>query len=96
VVARCNVCGIEGRLTEDHAPPKSCASIKDIEVQNLHDRLSTSGEKSNRPRRFQAGVCFRSLCKRCNTLLGHDYDPALAYFCSQVRGLATNTLHLSM
>jgi hypothetical protein len=94
LIGQCNICGEEGPLTDDHTPPKSCSSIRDIEVRSLHDKLSDGGEESHRPRRFQAGVSFRSLCERCNTLLGSQYDPALADFCLQVRSLANSTLHL--
>lgn len=94
LTGRCNICGNDGPLTEDHAPPKSCSSIKSIEVRSLHDKLSADGEESQRPRHFQAGIAFRSLCKRCNGLLGSQYDPALADFCLKVRSLANGTLHL--
>jgi hypothetical protein len=42
----------------------------------------------------QAGPYFRSLCSRCNLLLGINYDPALADFCLQVRALANRVLAL--
>lgn len=90
----CNICGQFGRLTEDHVPPKSCRGIRDAEIRCLRDKLSKSGENSYSPRRVQAGPYFRTLCSRCNNLLGSKYDPALADFCRQVRTLATSGLEL--
>lgn len=66
-----------------------------MELRNLRDRISSGGEKWELPRRFQAGVSFRSLCRRCNTeLLGAAYDPALGEFSAQVRALANSPLAL--
>jgi len=91
---RCNICGDERPLTEDHTPPKSCGLVNQMELQSLHDKVVASGERWHQPRRFQAGVSFRSLCARCNNLLGAQYDPALADLCRQVRDLANTTLYL--
>lgn len=66
-----------------------------MELRNLRDRISVGDEKWEQPRRFQAGVAFRSLCRRCNTdLLGAIYDPALGEFSTQVRALADSPLSL--
>jgi hypothetical protein len=92
---KCNICGDIGPLTEDHTPPKSCLGITGAELHSLHDTLSNDGrDKWNLPRRFQGGVHFRTLCSRCNNLLGTDYDPALAEMCSQVRTFSQSTLQL--
>jgi hypothetical protein len=91
---QCNVCGEIGKLTEDHTPPKSCRGLADAELNSLHDKLSAVGERWHAPRRFQAGVCYRTLCERCNGLLGTNYDPALAAMCAQVRGIAGSSLVL--
>jgi hypothetical protein len=91
---QCNLCGEIGRLTEDHTPPKSCRGLAAAELSSLHDKLSAVGERWHAPRQFQAGVCYRTLCARCNGLLGTDYDPALAEMCSQVRSVAGSSLVL--
>ena len=60
-----------------------------MELNSLRDKISSNGEKWDKPRHFQAGVTYRSLCKRCNSeLLGSKYDPALGNFSAQVRSLA--------
>jgi hypothetical protein len=91
---QCNICGIFGKLTEDHTPPKSCGGITAAELRSLHDKLAAEGEQSSAPRHFQGGVCYRTLCGRCNGLLGTDYDPALASMCAQVREIAKSSLRL--
>jgi hypothetical protein len=91
----CNICGENGPLTEDHTPPKSCRGIAAAELQSLHARLSFEEHRTTAPRRFQGGVHFRTLCARCNELLGRRCDPALARFGDQVRTIAnSSSLHL--
>jgi hypothetical protein len=94
LVGRCNICDKVRPLTDDHTPPKGCGKTTLIEVHSLHDKLSASEERSELPRRFQAGISFRSLCQDCNNLLGGKYDPALAEMCSQVRNIVNGILRL--
>ena len=89
----CNICGEFAKLTEDHIPPKSCRGITEAEVRLLHAKLSASGTQPA-PRRLQAGPYFRTLCQRCNGLLGTSYDPMLADLSKQVRAIANSALHL--
>lgn len=91
---KCNICGKDGKLTDDHTPPKSCRGITDAELRGLHEKLAAKGERWTKPRRFQAGVCYRTLCAGCNGLLGRDYDPALAEMSRQVRAIAKSSLRL--
>src|SRR5438128_1702584 len=86
---KCNICGESGRLTEDHTPPKSCRGVTGAEMHALH--LMVAGAPPLRGRHFRNGPSYRTLCAHCNNgLLGAVYDPALAYFCAEVRR-ATNT-----
>jgi hypothetical protein len=91
---RCNICGEVGKLTEDHTPPKSCRGITAAELRSLHDKLTAEGERWSAPRHFKAGVYYRTLCVRCNGVLGTDYDPGLAEMCAQVRSVAQSPLRL--
>lgn len=76
---RCNICGEEGPLTEDHTPPKGCYRPTAMEVQHLHEALAC--ESGARRYRANNGVRFRSLCARCNNEhLGANYDLALIEF----------------
>jgi len=59
-----------------------------MELRNLWDKISADGQSRQQPRRFPAGVSYRSLCSRCNSeLLGVLYDPALAEFSASVRDI---------
>jgi hypothetical protein len=91
---KCNICGNLGKLTEDHTPPKCCRGIRAAELVNLATRISAEKEPRDGARRFQAGVCFRTLCSRCNSLLGGEYDPALGQFADRVRTFALSGLAL--
>jgi hypothetical protein len=91
---QCNICGQIGPLTDDHTPPKSCLGVTAAELHSLHDKLSSEGERWSAPRRFQAGVFYRSLCERCNGLLGTKHDPALAEMVAQVRSIVGSSLKL--
>lgn len=90
----CNICGEVGPLTEDHTPPKGCGRISQMEARRLSDTLSAAGASVSQPRRFQAGIYYRSICTRCNGLMGNDYDPVLAQLCAQVRSVANSSLLL--
>ena len=80
----CNICGQVGPLTEDHTPPKSCSGLKAGVLHRLHVQLSDGPVPKGRM--VQNGHTYRTLCGRCNnTLLGKNYDPALAHFCAEVR-----------
>lgn len=90
---RCNICGQDGPLTVDHTPPKSCGGVTAAQVRTLTQQLG-NGVEGKRNTRLQTRVARRTLCERCNTLLGHQYDPALADFCRQVRTAADAVVHL--
>lgn len=92
---RCNICGEDGPLTEDHTPPKCCRGISAGEIRSLIERLSRDGGAPRTARRVQSGVSYRTLCRRCNSeKLGGEYDPALAEFCEQVRHVASSVLDI--
>jgi hypothetical protein len=74
-VGYCNICGRHGPLTADHVPPKGSGSLSDAELKTLSRYLSPD---TQRPKIYQNGVKFPTLCGECNnTHLGERYDPAL-------------------
>lgn len=92
---QCNICGVEGKLTIDHVPPRSCRVIGSGELRSLIERLSPDSRGPQRARRLQNGVSYRSLCRRCNSeKLGAEYDPALAEFCEGVRTVGNSSFVL--
>ena len=81
-VGRCNICGTDGPLTEDHTPPKGCVRPTTVELHHIHARLQPERVKG---RISQNGVKFRTLCGRCNShFLGAEYDPTLIKFAQDV------------
>lgn len=88
----CNICGIDGPLTEDHTPPKGCVRPTAMELQHVTHRLDAGKAiKSKAP----DGVKYRTLCARCNNaLLGGRYDPALIDFTNRVSDLLASNLML--
>jgi hypothetical protein len=90
----CSICGIVGKLTADHVPPKGIPGIGAIELHGLHERLLTS-KGTNRSRFFQNGVVFRTLCESCNSIkLGQQFDPALIEFSKSIQRLLLSGLAL--
>jgi hypothetical protein len=80
----CNICQDKtAQLTEDHVPPKSCLVERLMQIVPFEHarRGATSGLPIS-----QNGLRFKTLCGKCNSLLGNTYDPALAAFCRAVRG----------
>lgn len=93
-IGQCNICGIEGKLTEDHSPPKSCVRPTAIKVRHIVSLLADQGVEE-RGRISQNGLKFRTLCHRCNNeLLGLNYDPALAEFTNRVSHVLSSSMRL--
>lgn len=90
---QCNICGIVGKLTEDHTPPKGCVRPTDMVLRHVVDRLGA--EKPGKGRISQNGVKYRTLCTQCNShFLGKQYDPALIDFSKRVASLLDSPLAL--
>lgn len=88
----CNICGVDGPLTEDHTPPKGCARPTAMELQHVAHRLDAQRAIKTKA---NDGVKYRTLCARCNcALLGGRYDPVLIDFTSQVSRLLASNLTL--
>jgi hypothetical protein len=80
--APCNICQIAKPLTEDHVPPRSCLEDLHLEMEPFEHRL-----RADAPRLpwSQSGVRFKTLCADCNSILGKNFDPALAQLVKDVR-----------
>jgi hypothetical protein len=90
---QCNICGETGQLTQDHTRPQSCGNASGVEIRSYRDAFSQEAPQ-HPPRRFQAGIYYQTVCARCNNLMGSDYDPALAHFCAEARGVSATPLRL--
>ena len=72
----CNICGEVGSLTWDHVPPKGGIELEPVEI----DRAAAayvSSLASEKPEVSHDSLRFRTICAKCNSLLGATYDPAL-------------------
>lgn len=72
-------------LTADHVPPKGAGALGEAELKTLCSYLSADSE---RPKIYQNGVKFPTLCADCNnTRLGGRYDPALIALANDMSAL---------
>ena len=78
----CNICEQKvARLSDDHVPPKSCLIDPQVQLEPFNHRLRA---KSPVLPISQSGIRYRTICGSCNSLLGQEFDPALARMCSSV------------
>lgn len=90
----CNICGEYGKLTEDHTPPQGCIKPKAVEIKHIHSHLKLT-KGLDKGRIIQKGLCYRTLCGRCNNgILGTDCDPEFIRLVNQIGRLLTSSLHL--
>jgi len=74
----CNICEIPNILTKDHVPPRCCSNKGKINFYRLFDKNFNPVKK---PRQFQKGIVFETLCEKCNTeRLGAELDSSLGDF----------------
>ena len=93
-VGRCNLCGTEGPLTQDHIPPKEVTRLGQVAMMKIIDLLSLEHPKKS-TRISQDGVKYRTLCKKCNNeRLGLGYDPTLILLTESVRACLESSLRL--
>lgn len=93
-LGKCNICGVHGKLTEDHIPPKGATRLNQMQMMRIIDLLSASKTK-NSSRLSQNGVKFRTLCADCNNKkLGTNYDPTLVTLSKNVASYLESSLSL--
>lgn len=68
----CNICQNNNTLSWDHVPPQGGIDLSSLEVRNYNN----TNFHPNSPNRdiLQNGLKYRTLCKKCNSLLGSSYD----------------------
>lgn len=92
-VGLCNICRTTQPLTWDHVPPQGAISITDIEQRGVLAKLTDIGGEEQYDI-SQNGVKYRTVCKQCNEMLGHRYDPSLIKFTDTVGSIIKTTLTL--
>jgi hypothetical protein len=93
---RCIICGVAGKLTEDHVPPQLVVPETDIEIRRLADVLSTRDPRHPGVPGRNAPT-FPTLCAECNNIrLGAQTDPALRDFVDAFRSWVNGAFQLGL
>lgn len=73
----CNICGSMTELSWDHVPPKGAIMYSDVKISSLYHRFSLDEypEKIS-----QNGTKYRTICSKCNSMLGKKYDSRFVIF----------------
>ncbi len=80
----CVICGVHGKLSRDHVPPRMCNNLTDYELKTFPFPESQKRKGAT----SQGGTHFRTLCKKCNSeRLGLKYDPDLVNLSNEITGL---------
>jgi hypothetical protein len=76
----CLICGVHGKLTKDHVPPKGSITIEPVEQRHIAETMngkptSLKGIKANH------GSTFKTICQSCNSdaLGGNDSEVTRVY-----------------
>jgi hypothetical protein len=92
----CNICGNIGPLTDDHVPPRGCATPRPTYLRSIVARSPRRNKNfAKGATKAPNGTIFRTLCSRCNNeLLGKHCDPDLISMTQQVAALFESPLYL--
>ncbi len=92
-IGPCNICQKTGRLTWDHVPPKGGIDLAPVEIDRVTSHFISNFKLEN-PEISNDGLKYRTLCSRCNSILGNKYDPALNDFAKTLAKLLNSSLYL--
>jgi hypothetical protein len=70
----CWLCGKYGKLSKEHIPPESAFNDCQMLLMKIKERSSTLEWEPRAS--YQHGICFRSLCEKCNNRYGSKYGGA--------------------
>lgn len=84
----CNICQeVHERLSEDHVPPKGGIDLTSMEVVNYCNNPTDLAKN----RIMQNGIKFRTLCNKCNNLLGSKYDSCFNQLMKDTKDILINS-----
>jgi 5-methylcytosine-specific restriction endonuclease McrA len=69
----CHICGIKGKLTFEHVPPKAAFNDKPILLTTLEDAIAKGLEPITKGETQQRGAGGHTLCGNCNNNTGGWY-----------------------
>jgi hypothetical protein len=70
----CWLCNKYGKLTKEHIPPESAFNDCPLVLMKINERSRTMEWEPKTS--YQKGLCFRSLCEKCNNRWGSKYGGA--------------------
>lgn len=86
----CSICKQEGKLSDDHIPPKSCGNNgRSLYISFTPEYLQSGSIKKQKI--SQNGLKFRTICPRCNNELGAKYDKDLFLFRQFILSIISNS-----
>ncbi len=91
---RCNICGHEKPLSEDHVPPKFWNNSKAKRYSLAFGTLDPAQAKHSFPQKANNGIAYRSVCRDCNSKLGGSYDKELQLFCESASRVIKSKLFI--
>jgi hypothetical protein len=93
-VDKCNICGLTSTLSWDHVPPKGSINLTCVEQETIFQKLAGKQGEKRLYFESQNGVKYRTICNKCNNVLGREYDPHLNKFALEVGRLLKTHLVL--
>ena len=72
----CRLCG-DPADSKAHVPPKSALNKCQWIAADFETAFKTDIEEIPKGKQIQGGICFETLCKRCNLSTCQNYDPEL-------------------
>ncbi len=90
VEGTCHICGVHGKLSFEHVPPRRAFNDRPLLLQRFED-LEKEGPESRRGRISQLGAGGYTLCERCNNVTGSWYGPAFIEWAYQGMGILQHT-----
>ncbi|SMB98808.1 hypothetical protein SAMN00808754_2557 [Thermanaeromonas toyohensis ToBE] len=85
VYGKCHICGIVGKLTFEHIPPRSAFNDHPTVLYRVFDLLNVGpdDEVKSKGQPMPKGMGGYTLCPRCNNNTGAWYGKAFADWCRQ-------------
>lgn len=77
----CRICGLYGKMSEEHVPPKAAFNDRRYIEVKFDDTLKLGPEDIPEGPKRQGGVTFYTLCESCNNKTGGKYSRAFVDWC---------------
>jgi hypothetical protein len=88
-IGKCNICLEEKELSWDHVPPKGGIELSTVQIETIEEFFLG---KNNKNFQSQNGVKYRTICRKCNSLIGREYDIVLNKFSLDIGRLLKSKL----